>query len=251
MELPTPAISVITAYYKPDYVLEAYESLRAQEVEWEWLLQCDNPLPAVVTRQLAGDSRVLVEDNPRRLGSAMSRNRALTRCSAPYVFCLDDDDRLAPNALSILLQALEDEAPAEAFGACGRTHTFTDDPDDTTPFKTWPEEGRIPAGALYGEFDATSRMPIHCGAFLWRRKSLLAFGGWAALERSEDTSLVLAANALYPAWYVDEPVYLYRRHDDQTIATELWRQNKQRYHRFARERVEALYALRLGRRDRT
>lgn len=73
-----PEVSVLTAALRPDadFLGEAYESLHAQGVRWEWVIQLDGPEHDVrlVPHGITTGERVLVAANGSRLGTAATRN---------------------------------------------------------------------------------------------------------------------------------------------------------------------------------
>jgi glycosyltransferase involved in cell wall biosynthesis len=99
--------SIITPTFKrPDELLKAVTSVITQSAtDWEMIVVNDNPDDGVldnVTR--IGDARIRVFQNEKNEGVNYSRNRGLDAVSADsdYVIFLDDDDTLAPEALSNL-----------------------------------------------------------------------------------------------------------------------------------------------------
>jgi glycosyltransferase involved in cell wall biosynthesis len=101
-----PLISVITAVYEPvaEYLREAAASVAAQRLpagwEIEWLVQEDGDRP--IARDLAAGARY--EANNARLGTATTRNIALTRARGQLVAVLDYDDVLLPDGLATLIK---------------------------------------------------------------------------------------------------------------------------------------------------
>jgi hypothetical protein len=238
-----PRVSVITAVTRPELLGALHESLRQQDVELEWLLQLDaQAIPADITDLPASSEKwVHVERNPKPLGSGTSRNLALMRSTGDLIIGVDDDDLLFAGALPRLVEALE-MAP-DCFCAWGRTATFDDDPSAHAPFKGWEREGRIPAGTIGRLFEEQGNFRMHVGSALWHRAHLIAVGGYAALVRSVDTHPFVACESLFPSYYVDAPVYLYRRHAGQMTKDRAYDEAKARHHKFNFERMNALQAL--------
>jgi glycosyltransferase involved in cell wall biosynthesis len=237
-------ISVLTAVTRPEYLDGLYRSIAAQDVDWEWHVQLDGaalgwqPSPAV---PWANDERVNLRRNPRTLGSGVTRNQALMHAIGESVICVDDDDLLVPGALTQLSTALAKHR--ECFGAWGATRSFTNDPSDSEPFKQWIGPGVIAAGTVLDAFESNGHFPVHVGAMLWRRSHLLGVGGYAALPRSIDTNPFLACESLFPHYYVDQPVYLYRQHAQQMTRDEDYQASRTLVHRLNFERARALQRL--------
>jgi glycosyltransferase involved in cell wall biosynthesis len=237
-------ISVLTAVTRPEYLDGLYLSIVAQEVDWEWHVQLDGPAlewhpPADVP--WAADERVSIRYNQRTLGSGVTRNQALMHATSDSVICVDDDDLLVSGALAQLSSALADHP--ECFGAWGATRSFTNDPSNSKPFKQWIRPEVIAPGTVLDAFETDGHFPVHVGAMLWRRSHLLGVGGYAALPRSIDTNPFLACESLFPHYYVDEPVYLYRQHDQQMTRAKDYRASRALVHRLNFERARALQRL--------
>lgn len=242
----TADVSVLTAGGRldPAQLADAYRSLLAQEdVAWEWVIQIDGERRALPT-WLLDDPRVRVADNGARQGVAITRNRALMRCRAPYVQNLDDDDMLLPGALAILRDGLV-EHPRCAF-AFGDGYNFD---EHGTPCVHW----RAPAGVLApGElFDRwmqegwkqLSFPPLAPQGVMWRRVILLAEGGWRAMSGSEDTALVMSAAGKHPSLGVGSPTIGVREHPNRSTRSPELRAAKAQHWEFVRQQVLAQRAL--------
>lgn len=206
-----PTVSILTAAFSPDpaFLLDAYRSVCKQsELHWEWLVQVDGEAPSVLSPEIIGDPRVLVEANGCRLGVAGTRNRGLVRSRAEIVQNLDADDQLLPGALATAAQVLEDDL-ALAF-VFGRT---VDLRPDGTRQSMWREQipfppGRIEPGQIDGFWLATGGDPLPISPLMWRKVFVYAYGGWAALSVLEDTALVLAVASRHPCHYLDRDTQL-------------------------------------------
>jgi glycosyltransferase involved in cell wall biosynthesis len=238
---PSPEIAVVTPVHDAGlrFLPDAYESLREQDVGWDWFVQLDGDFD--VPEGLRADPRVHVDSNGRRLGTATTRNRALIRSGGGLVFALDADDRLLPGALSTLAAQLEEREAAFAFG---RSLSWFEDGRRELFRPVGLDPGLLAPGTLEALWRERSGVPLHGASVLWRREHLLAHGGWAALAHSsEDFAVVLAAQLHAAAVYVDADVVLYRRHPDQTIATAHYAAHRPRNWRFVHERLLALRRL--------
>jgi glycosyltransferase involved in cell wall biosynthesis len=238
-------VDIITPCTRIDYLDTAYQSILSQkEVTWRWLLQGDRELFSDIPSSIISDSRVVYEENPQSYRAALTRNRALMRGSAPFVFALDDDDLISEGALNALTSALiNEDQDCKCFGAWGESHTFTDS-EKREMFRSWPRAGIIPSGSLSSPFERGEGLLIHCGSVLWRRKYLVALGGWSGLLHSEDTNLVIAADSIFPSVYVPVPVYEYRLGGtEQVTASDQFSSEKLRRHDFTHERAQALQEI--------
>lgn len=204
--------------------MDAYSSLCEQDAHWEWLLQIDGgqeDLPA-----MPDDERVHVEANGVQVGEATTRNRALGRAKGELVFGLDADDVLLPGALTALSEALlSDDRLALAFGG---VHHLDEHgrrvPGEKPPFAP----GVVKPGTAERLWHENSVPPIFGPSVLWRRSVLAAYGGWAALTGSADTSVIMAASLEHPTICVEREVVLYRHHPGQMTRSAAYHQNRQR-----------------------
>lgn len=245
------SISFLTGATRPELLARLHATLAAQQVDWEWLVQLDGdaiewePSPEDHVGWLS-DTRVHLERNPKPLGSGATRNLALMRSRAPYVLCVDDDDLLYPDGVATLLDVAE--AQPSCFGVWGRTDLMHEadtppDPVHAEVFKSWPTEGLIPAGTIGERFRTDGDFAVHVGATLWRRTHLVAVGGYGALPRSIDTHPFVAAEALFPSWYVPVPTYRYLIHAGQMTQTQYYQAIKTRVHNYTFERAAQLRRL--------
>jgi len=108
------------------------------------------------------------------------------------VHSLDADDEFEPDALALLVTALQTH-PAAGF-AVGRVRDLL----VTGELRDHPlpvPAGVLPRGILLTEWQTTPgqyRLPVHPAGVMWRRSLLLSVGAWAALHGMEDTSAVMA-----------------------------------------------------------
>jgi len=245
------SVAFLTGVTRPELLGRLHASLAQQAVDWEWMVQLDGDgigwqPTAADTGGWLSDERVRLEHNPKPLGSGATRNLALMRSDATYVLCVDDDDLLYPDGVAALVEVAERHP--ECFGVWGRTDLMHDaaappDPAHAEVFKSWPEPGLIPAGTIGERFRIEGDFAVHVGATLWRRTHLVAVGGYGALPRSIDTHPFVAAEALFPSWYVDTPTYRYLIHPGQMTQTEYYQAIKKRVHAYTFERAAELRRL--------
>jgi GT2 family glycosyltransferase len=118
--LAAPRFSIVTPVYEtPTAVLWlAVESVLAQTFEnWELCL-VDDRSPSPRVRELldacaAMDPRIRVEHRAENGGIVASSNTALAMASGEFVALLDHDDRLHPDALALVHEALLDTPEAD------------------------------------------------------------------------------------------------------------------------------------------
>lgn len=215
-------ITVITPLHAASvpFLMEAYDSLVQQELPegwaWEWAVQCDGPQD--VPTQIRQDSRCSVDTN-RPSGPGPTRTMALARTAGEIVRNLDADDHLTDGALA------RDIAAHLAHPEIGWTTAPAFDQHPDGSLHRWvnddPEPGVVGLGWVLSQWEARSwqYLPIIPTSLSIRRSLVEWLGGWMALPTSEDTGLLLAANAVAPGLLHGEPGVIYRKHEDQVTAT--------------------------------
>ncbi|WP_280484493.1 glycosyltransferase family 2 protein [Nocardia cyriacigeorgica] len=211
-------ISVITPVHngRLDYLTAAYESLIAQELpdgwSWEWLVQHDDPRDLELPAAAVSDPRVR-PGSARHGGPGVARTVALQRARGLYVRNLDSDDVLPPTALADAISVLESH-PEIGWTTCKVLDLLPD--GSLTEFPGDPADGPIPLGAVADYWRAHEwRLHVHPTTITIRHDLLLAIGGWMALPISEDTGMMLTANAFSPGWFIHKVGLHYRQHAEQ------------------------------------
>ncbi|MGC7101453.1 glycosyltransferase family 2 protein [Amycolatopsis lurida] len=212
-------ISVVTPVHPPSvgHLDDAYRSLEAQELpcgwEWEWLLQaCGDP--DLLAGRLPEDPRVRPGHNLERF-PGVARSVAAGRARGELVKSLDAGDILLPGALARDIAALENEAIG--WTTCKALDLMPD--GSRVGFDDDPDEGVIARGSVLLYWKTHGHRPCVHGATLCIRSKLLSMlGGWSPLPASEDTGLVLAANAVSRGYFVSTPGLLRRKGNGQGSA---------------------------------
>ncbi|GAB2520423.1 hypothetical protein GCM10027064_17450 [Microbacterium petrolearium] len=124
------AVTVIVAGWNiAPYADEALTSLRAQTREdWRAILVddgSDDGTGADFDGFAALDARFTVVHHPERRGLGAARNAGLERIDTPFVGFLDADDVMEPDALALLVGALERSGSDIAVGAYRRLRPAT------------------------------------------------------------------------------------------------------------------------------
>lgn len=106
-----PKVSlVVPAYSRPQFLRECLASIMAQtEPDWECIVVDDaSPEGPHIQRVVAelGDSRFRYIRRSRNGGPAAARNTGIRAAKADLFLCVDEDDRLLPEALEILLEKI-------------------------------------------------------------------------------------------------------------------------------------------------
>jgi hypothetical protein len=217
-------ISVITAVHPATvgHLPDAYASLARQVLpagwEWEWLVQEDGQTGVLhgspVTGPPAPAARVRLGSGPAG-GAGVARTLALARAAGSVIRVLDADDILMPGALARDIAVLASHAFATSAALDLLPSGSLAAPADPHP------EGPLVRGTVLELWRANSyRLPVHPATLCIRRDLLLALGGWMALPASEDTGLLIAANAVSDGYHLAEPSLQYRRWPGQSTAQE-------------------------------
>jgi len=83
-----------------------------------------------------------------------------------------------------------------------------------------PEQGRLERGAILRSWRENGYLSsVHPATLCIRRDLLLRLGGWMALPASEDTGLVLAANAVSAGYFLATCGLYYRKWDGQVTSS--------------------------------
>ncbi|MCO6009112.1 glycosyltransferase [Actinoallomurus purpureus] len=249
----THVITVVTPVHEPNltFLSEAYASLLGQELPdgwtWQWVVQQDGD-GGEANATLPHDERISFGSTARPYGPGVARTTALTRAAGELVRNLDADDRLLPGALSHDIEILTNNPQI------GWTTSRALDLLPNGDTKRWehgePEEGIIERGEVlrfWREHDWM--LPVVPGTLCIRRDLLLALGGWMALDTSEDTGLIIAANAVSDGYFISTPSMLYRKHSAQTTAQDFHNEPEHRHRKrlIIIARAEALSSLRSAR----
>jgi cellulose synthase/poly-beta-1,6-N-acetylglucosamine synthase-like glycosyltransferase len=167
-------VDVITAVHAAHarFLPFAWASLRAQSYpDWTWLVQLDGPQAeawdALSRCGAAGEPRVRVAAHGTHEGPAVTRNIALGGASAPLVHSLDADDEFEPDALALLVTALQTH-PAAGFavgpsGTCSSPASSANTPY-RYPLAPCPEASCSPSGRPpRGSIGCRCTQPESCG----------------------------------------------------------------------------------------
>ncbi len=218
---------------------EIHAVLAAAPVSWEWLIQLDGERAAEPPAAVLADPRTRLERNGRQLGIATTRNRALSRASAPLLLNVDSDDVPTPAALTELPPAFDDPQVGLAFGDWVE---HWPDRDPWTPDLRF-DPGRLEPGTLSSIWAAERWVPLHLAGVMWRTEAVLAAGGWSATVGGADIGLMLGVDAGWASFYVPATTFIYHHHGEQVTASDEYRAQFELDMRFLERRRQALYRL--------
>jgi glycosyltransferase involved in cell wall biosynthesis len=206
---PAPRVSVVIPAYKPTWLDEALDSVRAQTFDaWEAIVVDDGSPEPVAPRR--SDDLLLVRQPNTGPGGA--RNRGVSLARGEYIAFLDSDDRWRPGKLARQV-ALHDRQPG-----CVVSCT------DIQPFggsrKQLPSlRERI---GLDGELIPFAKLfyenCIACSSAMVRRDALARTPGMDPHRRmGEDFGLWLRLGMLGSIGYVEELLLDRRQHEDSLM----------------------------------
>jgi glycosyltransferase involved in cell wall biosynthesis len=210
-------LSVITPVHaaSADHIAAAYASLVGQELpsgwSWEWVVQEDGQtglLDRRLTDLVAGDPRVRPGAG-RAGGPGVARTLALGRSSGTLIRTLDADDVLPAGALGRDVAALTTRPAVGYVTSCALDLLA----DGRLVAPAVPHsEGVWVRGSVVDHWRRHDhRLPVHPATLCIRRELALALGGWMALPASEDTGLLLAANAVRDGYHLAAVGLHYRK----------------------------------------
>lgn len=221
---------VIPCWNDGAFLDEAIASVRGQDEPAEIVVvddgSTDEATLAVLDRLRSNGERVVRRDNG---GVGAARMTGVSETTAPYIFPLDSDDRLAPGALRPLADALDARPGAAA--SWGDTRAFG---AINWVFPTW--KTLDPWLITY-----VNRVPVGC---LYRRSALKDVGGWTLTEGYEDWDMWLAlASQGWSGTHIGRVHLEYRQHDTPRMLARERDRHEQTMNRY-RERHPEIFASR-------
>src|SRR6185437_494289 len=112
---------LMTAYNRENFIKEAIESVLASTYSnFELIIfdDCSTDNTLAIAKEIAAtDNRVTVYKNDQNLGDYPNRNKAASYAKGKYIKYVDSDDRINPEGLKVMVEAMERYTNA-AFGFC-------------------------------------------------------------------------------------------------------------------------------------
>lgn len=175
---PQPVISILMSIHNmKDTLGWSIRSVLAQSSDkWELLIGDDGSEDDSLEEACAYlDSRIRVLSQSRNRGKAIMMNRLLFEAKGRYILELDGDDWLAPDAIELLSDALDQNPDGRMatgrYGCWERTRQFG---------PLWRRN--VDSGHLYSSWSASLNRTTQHGHPLvprmYRKSSLIAIGGW-------------------------------------------------------------------------
>ncbi len=211
----TAKVSVVMpAWNAGPFIQEAVESVLAQTfVDWELIIVDDGSTDGTVNA--AGrveDTRIrLIEQ--RNAGASAARNSGVAAANADYVFFLDADDRLRPDALQRVVAALD--ANPKVCAVYGDA-VFMDVAGQLAGSEKMPRYTPRPSGMVLEQILRNNF--VFVGTICLRAKCIGEAGGWSTARLGEDWDLWCRVAVLGEFLYVGEgPIMEYRQHGDSAV----------------------------------
>ena len=216
----------LCTYNGRDYLPAQWQSLLDQQQRPDEVIVCDDGSTdgtVALLRRLAADApfRVTIRENPVRLGYNKNFEQALRHCTGELIFLCDQDDYWLPRKISVLTDYLL-QHPEQQLVFCDAW--VADERLQNQQYRFWPvvrfDEGqrtRWRAGNVMDVLLDGNRV-MGCATAL--RHSLLS----TALPIPTDLPghiyddwLAMVAAAIGAIGFVDEPLQLYRTHEQQQV----------------------------------
>lgn len=181
----SPVTVIIPAYNEADRLDATIASLQQQTLQPKAILVVDD-YSTDGTGDIARKREVIVLRPPHRCGSkATAQNYALPYVSTKYVVALDADTILSPDAVEIMVDAMEKDR--RAIAACSWVHTQKQN-------TIWNKARTLEylfSFVWFKRIQDVLRRPMICsGAFNITRTSTLRWlGGWSTDTLAEDMNL--------------------------------------------------------------
>lgn len=227
---------MVSVYDRPRNIERSLGGVLAQaDEQMQIAVVCDHRDPETQRRiaeetRRVGRGRVEFLPEPSRLGHPHIFNRCIELARGQWVHILHDDDWVEPGFYSALRTGIEAEPSA---GAAFCQHSIVaHGPNEPTTWQSWVERetpGLVP--------DWLERIAVECrvqfSAMAVRRDVYEAVGGFCAdAESAFDWEMWARIAALYPVYYVPEPLVGVGR-DDTAESSRLMRSGEQVRHAFA------------------
>ncbi len=209
--MTAPVSVVVPAYGHADYILASLESVLSQATPPREVIVIDDSSPDDTAARLAPlmrENRIRYVRQPNA-GMAAARNAGAKLATSEYIYFLDDDDLMFPNALSWLVEDLE--RYPDAAMAYGDMVIFS---GESPPMLSSPDtcaETQMADRMMFMLFNQLGSP----GQVLIRRSAFQSVGGFdTGIWGTDDWDLWLRLLERYPARLTHRPVVAYRLHSE-------------------------------------
>ena len=206
-QIAADVVAIVPTYNRANLIAETLTCLLAQRLRPGRILVVDDGSSdetSEIVRAFQGVDYVRKDNG----GKAAALNLALQRTSEPLIWIFDDDDLAPPEALELLVDAMQTHAVDVVYGDY---INFLDDPQSGN--RIW-RPSCAPSVSSAELFPALlERCFIFQGAMLVRRQCYELVGGFdESLIRSQDYEMLLRLTRRFPAERVDAVLFHQRQH---------------------------------------
>ncbi len=201
---------IIPAYNAASFVIEAIESVLAQSRSIHELFVVNDGSTDDTERVLQPYLNRVRYVKQANQGVSAARNAGIELASGDYVLCLDADDKLDPQAIELLTEAV-DRLPNGGV-AYGVVRTFDNRCQGRQQLLKRPHFDGLPPHPARQFYNWGGLAP---GAFLVPRALARNVGGYdRRFSYSADVHFFMRCGSLAPFRYVPEVVLYYRQHEN-------------------------------------
>jgi glycosyltransferase involved in cell wall biosynthesis len=226
---PAPRVSIVVPTFNSEaYLTSTVDSVRHQTlVNWQLVLSDDGSTDATLdlTDALVASDRRIISVKGMHAGPVATRMRGLS-CSDPrseFVIFLDHDDTWEPDALAVLVDALQKHPECVAAYGLARGTNMAGQPFEDDDLAESMRRRTVLRGGRFVDLEAGSRTPFEAmllkncptsfGTTLIRRAALTALGGLdASTAPADDWDLFIRLSRLSDLYLVDHIILNWRRH---------------------------------------
>jgi glycosyltransferase involved in cell wall biosynthesis len=209
MPKANPQVSVlIPTLARPDFLREAVESVLLQSVSDLEIIVGDDGDEGEGVVATIDDSRLSYVRNHRRLGMAENSTSLLDRARGEFLVLLNDDDRILPGFLPKCRDVF-DRMPDVGV-------VFTNHFIEYRGGKAVVRPCALQAGRHDNfSYEYLHHRPIGCSAAVFRREAWRQVRPLTGETHAGDLVLwARIADAEWPFYYLDEPLMIYRAHEN-------------------------------------
>ncbi|MHB8286642.1 MAG: glycosyltransferase family 2 protein [Caulobacteraceae bacterium] len=203
-----PVTIIVPTFNRSSLIGEALQSLLSQTVAPAQLIVLDDGSTDDTESVVRSISSEIVYVRQENQGKAAALNHALALASGDYVWIFDDDDLARPDALAVLLDALNQHAD------CGFAYGAYENFGFNADGERWQYRVETPVVSSDTLFiSLLERCFVFQGGMLVRRSCYGEVGLFdETLVRSQDYDMLLRLSRRFKACRVDQVVYSQRQH---------------------------------------
>lgn len=213
-------ITVVIPSFNPGkYLIDALESVYKQTYsDWKIILVDDgsDDDSLSLAQHLLNDPRILVIKNNENLGQSKAQNIALASVDTPYMVQLDSDDWLLPHALETLLSEFKKQK--EDVAVVSANIEVSIEETEVLSHETNNPKKFILRGRLFKDKYDFLCSNLSLWPRCYRTSALRKVGGWPVNgpyegRHLEDKRVLYRLIQKYRFHWIDEVLYVHRRHD--------------------------------------